>query len=27
MQVRPYYDDAAIAVLRGVERLAYQNIR
>ena len=27
MQVRPYYDDAAISVLRGVERLVYQNIR
>ena len=27
MQVRPYYDDAAISVLRGVERLEYQNIR
>jgi len=27
MQVRPYYDDAAITVLRGVERLVYQNLR
>jgi len=27
MQVRPYYDDAAINVLRGVERLVYQNLK
>ena len=27
MQVLPYYDDAAIGVLRGVERLVYQHLR
>jgi CubicO group peptidase (beta-lactamase class C family) len=27
MQVLPYYDDAAIKVLRGVERLVYQHLR
>jgi CubicO group peptidase (beta-lactamase class C family) len=27
MQVLPYYDDAAITVLRGVERLVYQHLR
>src|SRR5262245_46977446 len=27
MQLRPYYDDAAINVLRGVERIVYQNLR
>jgi CubicO group peptidase (beta-lactamase class C family) len=27
MQILPYYDDAAIGVLRGVERLVYQHLR
>jgi CubicO group peptidase (beta-lactamase class C family) len=27
MQVLPYYDEAAITVLRGVERLVYQHLR
>ena len=27
MQVLPFYDDAAIAILQGTEKLVYQNIR